>query len=114
MTQTIRHIFRWLNLAVIVGAFFLIEGTELTQATMAVSFLILAHIEGGLFLWDAGARVQDGTFQRWLTHGSPRGPNHNTESGLGSAFVTVVWTTLGIGLLPVDVWPFWGTILNIN
>lgn len=99
MTQTIRHIFRFLNLFVVVGAFVLIDETRLTQVVMGLGFLFLAGIEAGLFLWDAGSRVRDGDLQRWLVHGSALGDVHHSESGLGSAFILMTWTTLGLALI---------------
>ncbi len=99
MTQTIRHIFRFLNLFIIVGAFTLIDETRLTQVVMGLGFLFLAGIEGGLFLWDAGSQVRRGNLQHWLTHGLDRGTGRHSESGLGSAFIQMVWTTLGLALI---------------
>lgn len=94
-TQSLRHLFRFINLFVVAGAFFLINETRLTQVVMGMGFLFLAGVEGGLFLWDAGSQIRDGNLRQWLIHGTDR----QGESGRGFAFILIVWTTLGLSLI---------------
>ena len=99
MTQTIRHTFRFINLFVVAGAFFLIDETRLTQVVMGMSFLFLAQIEAGLFLWEGGSKGTGEAFRQWMLHGAHQGTGRHSESGLGSAFILLIWVTLGLGLI---------------
>lgn len=99
MIQTIRHTFRFINLIVVVGAFLLIDETRLTQVVMGMGFLFLAQVEAGLFLWEGGSKGTGEAFRQWLIHGTPRGTGRHSESGLGSAFILIVWVTLGLALI---------------
>lgn len=91
--QRLRSLVRALNVFFIVGAFFLLSETRLTQLTMGAGFLFMAQIEGGLLLWEAGARAATPTFKRWLLYGI------DGEAGLTTLLVMIIWVLLGINLI---------------
>ncbi len=92
--QQVRSLVRALNILFIVGAFLLVDETRLTQLTMGAGFLFMAQIEGGLLLWEAGARAATPLFRRWLLYGVDKG-----EAGLTTLLVMIIWVLLGINLV---------------
>lgn len=82
------------NVLFILGAFFLTDETRVTQLMMGAGFLFMAQLEGGLLLWEAGARAATPLFKRWLLYGVDRG-----EAGLTTLLVIITWVLLGINLV---------------